>query len=328
MQKSGKIVIYILIGIFVIVGALLGFVKTALPNVGDAPSLKITATPQRLERGKYLANHITVCIDCHSSRQWDTFAAPLDTTTIGAGGEKFDQSMGFPGTFYAPNITPQHLGSWTDGELLRAITTGVSKDGHALFPVMPYLGFGRMDQEDVYSIIAYIRSLPAKNNEPGTSNPDFPMNFIINTIPAKASFAKMPPKTDTVQYGGYLVNAAGCGECHTKQEKGQKIKGMEFAGGFEFNLPGGAIYSANITPDVKTGIGSWTREQFVSRFKMYTDSAYHARKINPGDFQTIMPWVMYSGMDAADLESIYAYLKTLKPINNTVTRFKPVNKGR
>jgi hypothetical protein len=62
----------------------------------------------------------------------------------------------------------------------------VSKDGSALFPVMPHAAYGRMDKEDVLSIIAYLRTLPAIAHEVPASVPDFPMNIIINTIPKKA----------------------------------------------------------------------------------------------------------------------------------------------
>jgi len=51
---------------------------------------------------------------------------------------------------------------------------------------MPYPNYGRMDKEDIYSMIAYIRSLAPIENEVPESKPDFPMNFIINTIPVKA----------------------------------------------------------------------------------------------------------------------------------------------
>lgn len=79
--------------------------------------------------------------------------------TLGAGGEKFDRTMNFPGEFYSKNITPFALKKWTDGGIYRAITSGVSKDGHPFFPVMPYPNYNQMATEDVYSLIAYLRSL-------------------------------------------------------------------------------------------------------------------------------------------------------------------------
>ncbi len=78
---------------------------------------------------------------------------------------------------------------------------------------------------------------------------------------------------------------------------------MDFAGGFEFKMPIGTLRSANITPDSQTGIGNWTEEAFVSRFKMYADSSYQAPVLGKSDFNTIMPWRMYAGMKDSDLKA-------------------------
>jgi mono/diheme cytochrome c family protein len=321
MKKISRIVLYIFIGVLVLVGGLLTYVKNALPDVGAAPEIKITATPALIERGEYLANSVAVCMDCHSTRDWSNFAGPADTTTWGRGGEIFDQQFGFPGAFYSKNITPAGIGSWTDGEVYRAITSGVSKDGSALFPVMPHPNYGKMATEDIYAIIAYLRTLkPIDNNVP-QSVADFPMNFIINTIPAKASPQAIPDTANKVEYGKYLLNAAACSECHTKQEKGQKIPGMELAGGFEFPIATGTVRSSNITPDNETGIGDWSESAFINRFKMYGDSSYTPAKISAGEFNTVMPWIMYASMKREDLAAIYAYLKTVTPVKNNVVKF-------
>src|SRR6185312_640012 len=139
MKKFFKFLGYLLIVIIVAVAGLLTYVKAALPKIAPAPDMKITATPEMVKRGWYLANRVCLCVDCHSERDFSKFGGPLVPTTIGQGGEIFDQKYGFPGSFIPKNITPYHLGNWTDGEIYRAITTGVSKDGRALFPLMPYL---------------------------------------------------------------------------------------------------------------------------------------------------------------------------------------------
>lgn len=317
-----KIVKWILLLFLVALISILSYVKLALPDVGEIEYLTIKPTASRLERGKYLANHVCVCVDCHSTRNWNEFSGPLIDGTIGKGGEVFDQRFGFPGSFYSKNITPSGIGDWTDGEVLRAIASGVSKDGKALFPIMPHPHFGRMDREDLESIIVYLRSLKPIENIVPESKADFPMNFIINTIPTAPKFTKRPNQEDAVAYGSYLFNAASCSECHTKQEKGKPIEGMELAGGFEFPLvTGGIARSANITQDKVTGIGKWSEADFVKRFKSYTDSTYVPNKIQKGDFNTIMPWTMYGGMSEKDLKAIYAYLKTIKPIHNSVEKF-------
>jgi len=311
---------YALAAILSIICIAATYLKLALPDTGPAPDIKIERTPARVERGRYLANHVAVCMDCHSSRDWSRFAGPMMTTGQGAGGERFDQQMGFPGAFFAPNITPYALGNWTDGELFRAITTGVNKDGQALFPVMGYHRFGRMDQEDIFSIIAYIRTLPPVKKDVPESQADFPVNFIINTMPAKAELSPLPDTTDAVAYGKYLVNATGCVDCHSKTDKGSVIPGTEFGGGMEFKSPAGSLFSPNITMHRQTGIGNWTEADFVGRFKAFTSPGYVAPPVPASQPNTPMPWTMYAGMKESDLKAIFSYLKTIKPIDNPVKR--------
>ena len=322
MKKIIKALLAIGVTVIVLVGLAAVYVYFFLPNIGKAPNLKVTITPQRIEQGKYLATNIAVCVDCHSERDWLLYAGPIVAGTYGKGGEIFSKEFGFPGTFYARNITPYTLGSWTDGEIFRAITSGVSKDGSALFPLMPYQHFGVSDKEDILSIIAYIRTLsPIKNDVP-KSKADFPVNILMHLAPAKPAFITKPAETDTVQYGKYIITMASCVTCHSKENKGEIIKGTEYGGGREFQLPGGTVRSANITPHT-TGIVGLSREQFIQRFTMYRDSTFRSPKLQPTDFNTPMPWMMYSGMKASDLAAIYAYLRSVKPLNNQVQKFTP-----
>jgi mono/diheme cytochrome c family protein len=318
-MKLLKIVGIIFFLIVIGVSATIIYVKTALPNVGPPADIAIERTPQRLQRGEYLANHVAVCMDCHSTRDWTVYAGPMKSD-LGAGGEKFDKQMGFPGTFYAPNITPYAIGDWTDGEVVRAVTTGVNKSGKALFPLMGYHRFGQMDQEDIYSIVAYIRTLPAIKKDIPRSEPEFPVNILINTMPSKASFTKMPSQEDATAYGKYLINVSGCVECHSQTDKGAVVPGTEFGGGMEFKQPAGIMRSPNITSDKETGIGNWTAENFVQRFKMYADSNYHGRTVPPTELNSPMPWTMFAGMSEKDLNAIYSYLKTIAPIKHQVVR--------
>jgi mono/diheme cytochrome c family protein len=233
--------------------------------------------------------------------------------------------MGFPGVFYAKNITPLGISRYSDGELYRVITSGVSKEGRAMFPVMPYPYYSKMDREDIYSIIAYLRSLSPIESKVPDSEPDFPMNFILNTIPMPANPQPKPSERDQLAYGAYLTNASGCMECHTNVDKGQIIPELAFSGGREFGFPDGSVLrSANITPH-ETGIGSWTEEMFLVRFKMYADSAYVLPSVAPGEFNTIMPWTMYGQMKREDLAAIYAYLRTVKPLENKVEKYTMAN---
>jgi mono/diheme cytochrome c family protein len=321
MKKVFKVVFIILLVIIIGVAGVVVYVKAALPNVGDAPDIKVAITPERVARGKYLANHVTVCMDCHSHRDWSIYAGPIKED-LGGGGEKFGEELGFPGTLYSRNITPYALSNWTDGEIFRTITTGENKYDKALFPLMGYLGYGKMDKEDIYSIIAYVRTLaPVKNDVPDRDL-DFPVNIIVNTMPSKAALSAKPDTTNVIAYGKYLVTAANCVECHSKVDKGKRIAGTEFGGGREFNFPNGTIVtSANITPDKENGIGNWSEEIFIQKFKQYTDTSYLPQQVGQNDFNTVMPWLMFAGMTKNDLSAIYKYLRTVKPLTNRVEKF-------
>ncbi len=313
------------------------YINNFLPNVKPAQDIRINSNPEMIERGKYLANHVTLCMDCHAERDWRYFSGPPKNGTLGAGGDVFDENMGFPGTFFAKNITPYALKNWTDGEIYRALTVGVNKNGEPLFPLMPYINYHILDPEDLKSIIAYIRTLkPIEKNIPERKI-NFPMNLILRTIPNDITPGKMPSKSNTLDYGKYIATAASCIECHTPVEKGQIKPDSAFSGNREFIFPDGAILrSANITPDNETGIGLWTEEQFVKKFKQYLENSdsvdTHSNisdlnlkmiPVKPNEFNTLMPWLMYAGMTEEDLKAIYHYLKSQKPIKSIVTKFTP-----
>lgn len=320
-----KVILSIVIILLIGVSAVALYVKFGLPDVGNPSELKVEITPERIKHGEYLANHVSLCMDCHSTRDWTKFSGPIKEGTKGLGGEVFDQSMGFPGKFYSFNITPSHLSNWTDGEIFRTITTGVSKDGRAIFPVMPYSYYGRMDKEDLYDIIAYIRSLKPVESVTKQRSVDFPMSFILNTIPHKAEFSKKPPSSDIIKYGAYMINAAACRECHTPVKNGQIIESLAFSGGREFVFPNGIAKSANLTSDKETGIGSWDADKFVARFKAYEDGNNLAT-LKHNEINTVMPWNMFAGMDTSDLKAIFAYLQTIPPIKNSVVHFDNAKK--
>ena len=323
MRKALKVLGILLVLVILFIAGAAFYIMHFLPDVGPASNLKIVSTPEKVERGKYLANHVMICMDCHSTRDWAYFAGPMKPDSLGMGGEIFDQSMGFPGSIHAANITPSGIGDWTDGEVFRAVTTGVRKNGKPIFPVMPYHNYGKVDPEDIEAIIAYIRTLPPIEHKVLDSEYDFPMNFIIHTIPEKAEPVKRPSPSDRIAYGKYMVRSASCGECHTPFDKGAFDTTKFLAGGRTFALPSGDVTSANLTPDKATGIGNLSKEAFMQKFTAYRDSSYSHRQIDfMNDFATIMPWSVYAGMTDDDLSAIYEYLASVKPIEHKVEKFK------
>ncbi|MDN3669586.1 cytochrome C [Echinicola jeungdonensis] len=319
MKNVLKFLMYAMVIIAVIVIGALAYIQWGFPKVEEAPEMVVEGSPELISRGEYLAHHVMLCMDCHAERDFSLYAGPPIPETLGAGGERFDRSMGFPGVFFSANITPAGIGDYTDGELFRLITTGVKNDGEPIFPVMPYQNYGRMDEEDIKAVIAYIRTLKPVQKEHPKSEVDFPVNFILRTMPSPADPQTRPEEKDIIKYGEYLVNAAACGDCHTKFEKGE-FTGPFLAGGREFMFPNGTVIrTPNLTKD-KTGLGNWSKQQFVARFKSYDPATYKPNKINQGEFQTIMPWIMYAGMKESDLGAIYDYLMSLEPVENEVLR--------
>jgi len=297
----------------------LAYVFLFLPHAATPRALHVQGTPEQIARGAYLSHHVVGCTDCHGERDWSKYSAPQMRSREGQGGMTFRLDIG---TLYAPNITPVRLGSWTDGEILRAMTEGVSKEGAPLFPLMPYENYREMALEDAEAIIAYIRTVPAVSREVPSSELRFPMNIIVRTIPRPASLVERrpDPAVDRVRYGQYLTTIASCASCHTRMVRGRPVAGMAFAGGLEFHMrSGGVQYSANITPDPDTGIGAWSETQFIERFKMVAGLNESALVLN-GRRNTEMPWRDYGGMTRDDLGAIYAYLRTIPPVRNAVPR--------
>ena len=316
-SRNRKMLLWIAAFDLLVVILIFGFLAR-FPNAGEPPAIVASQDSQVIARGEYLANNVTVCIDCHSQRDWQRFSGPIVDGTQGQGGERFTHEFGFPGEFIAANITPKGIGEWSDAQLAHVITTGVKRDGQAIFPVMPYPSYRKLCREDLVALVSYIRTLVPVENSVERSTIDFPENVLMRLMPQPYVMQECPPPQLSVTYGKYLTTIAGCEECHTPSEKGSKLPGLDFAGGFEFTLPQGIVRSSNLTPDPRTGIGSWDADQFVARFATYRQPV---EKVEPGMMQTVMPWTMYAQMSDDDLRAIFAYLKTTVAVERDVERW-------
>lgn len=275
-----------------------------------------------IEKGRYLAHYVSGCIDCHSQRDFNQFSGPIVPGSEGMGGEVFDEKFGIPGVVYARNITPDTtygIGNWTDDEIAMAITRGISKRGDTLFPIMPYAHYNAMSRGDIYSIIAYIRTLKPVNEKNKDRKLFIPMSAAYPPLQSNdlASNQK-PPVSEMLQYGGYMVNAAACMDCHTPMEKGRFVMEKMFAGGFTFDMGKFKVVSANITPDSTTGIGKWTEAMFVEKFKSYKNPVNI--RTDPGKKNSIMPWTLFAQLDEFDLKAMYRYLRTITPVQNAIVK--------
>ena len=315
MSRIVKVLLSLVALLLVVAAIAVAVLFLRFPAVDAAPELRVAGTPEQVERGRYLANHVTVCVDCHSPRDWSRFSGPPVAGSLGHGGEGLTRAQGFPGEVAPPNITPAALAEWSDGEVVRAVTSGVSRDGRPLFPFMPYGVYSELSQPDAEALVAYLRTLPAAESQVRPRELDFPLNLIVRTMPKQAQLRPQTPPPGGVEYGQYLTTVAGCRFCHSPQgDEGE----MAFAGGHSFPMAAGTVVSPNITPDELTGIGGWTREAFRDRFRAFAGGA---PAVGPQDHNTVMPWTMYAGMTDEDLDAIYDYLRTVEPKANRVEKW-------
>jgi mono/diheme cytochrome c family protein len=322
MRKLILIVAIILLVLILLPVGALTFVAVSKPDVGPAPTLTVASTPGLVERGRYLFHHGAACVACHSPMDTTKYAFPPVAGKEGAGGPEFGPAHGVPGKIYASNLTPAALKDWSDGEILRAIASGVNKRGDALFPLMPYGHYAKLSTPDLHALIAYLRTLPAIENVIPERELTFPMNIIVNLIPKPAEPIAETPKADAATYPAYVVNAAACLHCHTPSDHGKIKPGTEFSGGVVFPMPDGStVRSSNLTPDDETGLGTWTKEAFIARFRTGVEQA--KLPLAPGQPSTPMPWSSYAGMSDTDLGAIYDHLRSLPKVVNKVERSTP-----
>lgn len=314
----------ILIGVLVIL--VIGVVIYALltwdqPVTREAPSMTAPTDPQSIAQGEYLYNYTFGCWECHGSQGGHSPDEPQ------AGGLEFDMTgIGPPGGFgiiYAANVTPDletGIGSWSDGELVRALREGLDNEGHILFPIMEAEMWRGLSDEDTLALVAYMRSLPAVRKEVPTYQPTIAFKVlvglgIVKPQPAITSLVDSPSRGATAEYGKYLAwHASSCAGCHTPRspQTGQWDFSRPFAGGlFEFPDEGFSATGSNLTPDPTTGIGNWTEEQFLTA--MRTGLLPDGTVMLP-----FMPWPLYAQWGEDDLRAVWLYLRSIEPIAHEV----------
>jgi len=216
---------------------------------------------------------------------------------------------GFRLTF--PNITPDRetgAGTWSDQDFYRALTQGIGHDGRTLYIEMPYRLFSRLSDEELASIIVYVRLLPPLHNAwPKSPIPKAIMVRIKPLPPRPRDFE--PDLSSSQKRGAYLVAAAACTYCHTPRQNEEDLPGMLFAGGLPYKGAWGDVASANLTPD-PSGIPYYDERMFIEVMRQGRNSS---RKISP-----VMPWPYFRDMTNDDLRAIFAFLRTLAPVKHHV----------
>lgn len=279
------------------------------PRTRALTSRSFEATPERLERGRYLATARHGCVFCHSERDWNAKGAPPREDRLAAGVVWTEEGMPW---LTAPNITPDKetgIGDVSDDAVARAIREGIGFDGRALFNLMPYQEFRRIPDEDVAAIVVYLRSLqPVKNALPKSRLP-FPLPIVMRAVPEPIEGAVPAPDLSTPEKRGeYVLRTSACHHCHTAMTpQGQLRMEIDMAGGNPFPSPQGTIAATNLTLDA-TGLANYDESTFVTVMKTGKFGTLHA----------IMPWAIYKDLREDELKAIWAYLRTLKPVSHVV----------
>lgn len=127
------------------------------------------------------------------------------------------------------------------------------------------------------------------------------VNFWLFASPA-VSEAEIPTSLEAVERGEYLFIAGGCISCHKNEDSPETP-----SGGYAIETDFGTFYAPNITPDVDTGVGSWTGSDFIAAMK-------HGRTPDGSFYFPAFPYRSYAGVSDEDVLDLAAYLMSLEPV--------------
>ena len=286
----------------------------ALPALARADATDAAAPANQaalIKQGEYLAV-AGDCMACHSTVKGKPFAGglPLKVPMLG--------------TIYSSNITPDAqtgIGTWTLADFDRAVRKGVAKDGHNLYPAMPYVSYAKIDDDDVKALYAYFRyGVAPVNQAQRPSDIPWPLNMrwpltVWNWVFLKSGpYQNKSGQSVAWNRGAYLVQGlAHCSTCHTPRGFGMQEKALDETGS---GFLGGSVLAGwdgyNITSDPNSGIGSWTQAQLVQYLQ--TGSV-------PGLAQAAGPMGeavqhSFSHMTDADIAAIATYIRTVPAVND------------
>ncbi|WP_134679308.1 c-type cytochrome [Paracoccus ravus] len=259
-----------------------------------APSMALAAPS--LERGAYLVQGPAGCGNCHTPFGPNGFDMTRDLS-----GRLVED--GPAGKMIAPNITPaSRIKDWSDADLARAIREGLRPDGSLIGPPMPFTMYRGLGDEDLASIVMYLRSVPAVEGDPGKSE------YLIPLPPAygpPVASVTPPPAGVTVEYGAYLAGPVShCMECHTPMgPQGPMVDTRLGAGGFEFHGPWGVSVAANLTNGAD-GLAEYSDAEIKAMI-------IEAKRPDGSAMMPPMPYPYLAKMTPEDLDAILLYLRSL-----------------
>lgn len=246
-------------------------------------------------RGEYLVRGPMGCGNCHTPMGPNGFERDKELS-----GRLVEDLPAF--TAIAPNITPGGpVAEWTDDELAIAIREGLRPDGTLIGPPMPFLVYRYISDDDLASIVAFLRTIPAVDVEQPKSTYNIPLPPYygppIDTVAA-------PEPGVTVEWGGYMVALSHCMECHSAMTpRGPDLRNGFGQGGMEFHGPWGTSVAPNLTPH-DDGLAAYTDDELK---QMITQGI----RPNGEPMMPPMPYPFLARMTAEDLDAMILYLRSI-----------------
>jgi mono/diheme cytochrome c family protein len=174
---------------------------------------------------------------------------------------------------------------------------------------MPCASFRDMADDDVGSILLYLRSMPGL----GRRTPPFALQAPLRRRSAgfgESDPVESPDRSKPVEYGRYLLRIAACSHCHTPTDAaGTPVPGMDLAGGSTLKGPWGEVVAPNITAD-PTGLDPLSEREFERAVRK---GDLHGARLN-----AVMPWGYYGEMTETDVRAIYAALKSRRGVRHEI----------
>ncbi|HEX6794902.1 MAG TPA: c-type cytochrome [Casimicrobiaceae bacterium] len=252
------------------------FAELDLPYPAPA---SVASSPQLASRARQLVEHgdaargVPACTECHGARL--TGMEPA-----------IPSLLALPKDYIAAQ-----LGAWRNGRL-RSIAPDCMADVAR-----------RLAPDDVPALASWLASQPVPTNmhaEPARR--DLPLKCgsvnVRDEMLAEAASTSVSTTSSAIERGGYLVTAGDCIACHTARG------GAPFAGGRPIDTPFGTIYASNITPDVGTGIGAWSRDDFWRA--LHDGRSRDGRLLYPA-----FPYTNFTRVTRGDADAMFDYLRTL-----------------
>jgi cytochrome c553 len=255
-------------------------------HVVEGNPVMVEANAETLARGEHIVRFVSGCADCHGSN---------------LAGQVFLDDPSFA-TIYASNLTTGQGGAasvYSDADWERALRKGISHEGRALAPMMPSEAVQHFSDEDLASVVAYIKSLPPVDNlVPKPSYAPLAKILVgVGVLPLSpdlvAKVERLEPTPEigaTKEYGHYLANIAGCTTCH-----GADLTGAEHP-----------AHPGMQTPNLAGGnAATWNQEEFKQTLR--TGRTPEGKDLS----LELMPWAMYAGMTDDEIEAMWVWLESL-----------------